>query len=147
MKKLFSLITITFIISLIFFLPSAFANNMVNDAANGVRNAVGGAENAVEETAKGTAGAVKNGFNNMGNATENTMNNVKNDADKMKNNASNNDGYTATRTNAETNNGFLGFTGNNVWTWIVVAIVALIVIGLIWYFMANRNNYDNHNND
>lgn len=52
MKKIFTSILIAFIISLVFCIPSVFANNMADDAANTTRNAVGGAENAVEDTAK-----------------------------------------------------------------------------------------------
>ena len=145
MKKIFASIIITFAISLIFFIPSAFANNMASDAANGVRNAVGGAENAVEDAAKGTAGAVKNGINTMSNGAQNTMNTVGNDAKNVATESANKAEYTATRTATETNNNFLGFMGNNMWAWIVVGIVALIVIGVIWYYMARQGNYRDHN--
>lgn len=141
MKKIFASIVIAFALSLIFFIPSVFANNMASDAANGVRNAVGGAENAVEDAAKGTAGAVKNGINTMSNGAQNTMNTVGNDVK----NTANNGEYTATRTATETNNNFLGFMGNNMWAWIVVGIVALLVIGIIWYYMARQGNYRDHN--
>lgn len=141
MKKIFASIVIAFALSFVFYLPSAFANNMVNDATNGVRNAVGGAENAVEDTANGAAGAVRNGINTMGNGTQDAMNNIGNDAQ----NTANNGDYAATRTSAETNNNFLGFMGNNMWAWIVVGIALLVVIGIIWYYMATQNNYNNHN--
>lgn len=139
MKKIFTSAIIAFIISLFFYLPSVFANNMVNDAANGVRNVVGGAENVVENTVKGTTGAIKNGINTVGNGAENTMNTVKNDTK----NTANNTGYTAKRTATEANNNLFG--GHNLWSWIVVGAIALVVIGLIWYYMARRNNYNDRN--
>lgn len=139
MKKIFTSAIITFIISLIFYLPSAFANNMVNDATNGVRNVVGGAENAVEGAAKSGTGAIKNGINTVGNGAKNTTNTMKTDAK----NATANDGYTATRTATGANNNLFGM--NNLWSWIVVGAIALIIIGLIWYYMARQNNYNNHN--
>lgn len=145
MKKIFASIVIAFALSLILFIPSAFANNMASDAVNGVRNAVGGAENAANDAAKSAAGAVKNGINTMNNGGQNAMNNVGNDVKNVANDGAKNGEYTATRTAAETNNNFLGFMGNNMWAWIVVGFVALVLIGIIWYYMAKQNNYSNHN--
>lgn len=149
MKKIFASAIIAFAISLIFFIPSAFANNMVNDATNATKNAVGGAENTANNVMQGTTGAIKSGINTIEKAGENTMNNAKNATENTMNsvkngttNVLNNTGYTAQKTAAETNNNFLGM-GNNVWTWIVIGIVALIAIGIIWYFMARQNN-SNH---
>ena len=54
-------ISIAIIISMIFSFTICFANdngNMVQDAANGVRNVVGGAENAVEDALKGVGDGI-----------------------------------------------------------------------------------------
>lgn len=147
MKKIFASTIIAFTISLIFCIPSIFANNMVNDAANATQNAAGGAENATESTVQGATGAIKNGINTVEKAGENTMNNVKNATENTMNNVkngTNNTEYTAQRTATETNNNFLGFMNNNVWSWIIVGIVALAIVGILWYFMARKNNYSNH---
>ena len=145
MKKILISIIITFALSLVFYLPSALAENMVNDATNSVRNAVGGAENVTEDAAKGATGAIRNGINTMSNAAQNTMNNMGNDAKNMVNDTANNADYTAARTSTDANNNFLGFMGDNMWAWIVVGIVALVVIGVIWYYMARQGNYKDHN--
>ena len=145
MKKIFISIIIAFTLSFIFYLPSAFAENMVKDATNGVRNAVGGAEKVTEDAAKGAAGAVKNGINTMGNAAQNTMNNMENGAKNLANDATNNTDYTVSRTAGETNNNFLGFMGDNMWAWIIIGIIAIVVIGIIWYYMARQSNYRDHN--
>lgn len=160
MKK--SIFIISFIMFLLIFSFSCvFANNDSETLVNNVRNAVGGAENVVEDAAKGTAGAIKDGFNTVGNkTTEDVGNNVKN----MGNNAANdakymgdnmiNDGndivneatslrpdddYTATRTSNDTDANFMT---NNVWTWIILAIIAIIIIAVIWYY-ATKNNTNN----
>lgn len=52
MKKYFTSILIAFIISCLFLIPSVFANNMANDAANATKSVVDGTENAIENTAK-----------------------------------------------------------------------------------------------
>ena len=50
-------------------------------------------------------------------------------------------GYNATRTATETttNNTNNGLT-KDMWTWIIVAIIAIVIIALIWYY-ASRNNH------
>lgn len=109
---------VTVIFSCIFISNYAFANNdTMANAVNGVRNVVGGAENVVENAAKDTTTTVRDGFNNVGNATQNAVSTTR----------------TATRTATGTNN------TNTMWTWFIVGIIALIVIGVVWY-MATRNN-------
>ena len=54
-------------------------------------------------------------------------------------------GYTATRTNAE-NSTILGMSANT-WTWFVLAIAALAIVGLVWYYaMQNKTDYGKHHN-
>ena len=45
-------IVLSILIAAIFSFSVCFANDMANDAVEGVRNVVGGAENAVEDAAK-----------------------------------------------------------------------------------------------
>ena len=137
LKKVFSLLIALF---LLFFTSSVFAaNNEVGDsmnkAGNTVKNVVGGAENVVEDA----AGAIGTGVKDLGNTVSHRASNVTGNM---------NDGYTATRTTATRtadNRGFLGMSANT-WTWLVLAVVAIAIVGLVWYYVAqNKNEYNNNN--
>jgi len=134
------------------------ANNEMGDsmskATNTVRNVVGGAENVVE----GAATSIGNGVRNLGNTftdgASRVMNNGDMNNDNMNNNQNNNNnndnndtGYTATRTaTGTTGTGtFLGMSPN-VWTWFVLAIAAIAIVGLVWYYaMQNKIEYNDNN--
>lgn len=142
MKK--SIFIISFILVALFFSFSyVLATNDGNTMINNVRNTIGGAENVVENTANDITGAVKNGFNTVGDKTENAVNDVTNAGDNMMNNTNDNTNYTATRTatdtttNTDTNTTDMA---NNVWTWIIVAIIAITIIALIWYYTTRSNH-------
>lgn len=124
-------LVITFAVLLAsFFLTSfAFANNDLQKAGEGVRNVVGDAENGIEDVANGIGGAVKEGANAIGNGTKNMV-------DTTKNSMNNGTNYAATRTNTEAT-----FAGMNAttWTWFVLAIAALAIVGLVWYYASQRN--------
>ncbi len=142
LKKTFSLLIATFLILIttnVFAANDEFGQSM-NKAGNGVRNVVGGAENVLEDAASGIGA----GMQNMGNALkEGTTNN-----DNMDNGSLENGGYSATRTatpRATADNNATGI-GTNAWTWIILAIAAILIVGLVWYYAKqNKNQYnDNH---
>ncbi len=131
-KKIFLFITIVF--SCLFISNFALANNdnmmhSVNNGVNTVRNAVGGAENVVENAAKGATTTVRDGLNNTENITHNTMQNSQTSATRTS---------TIAATDTTNNN-----VSNTVWTWFIVGIVALIVIGIIWYMLSRKNDTSN----
>lgn len=137
LKKVFSLLIALF---LVFFTSSVFAannevGNSMNKAGNTVKNVVGGAENVVENA----AGAIGNGVKDLGNTVSHSASNMTGNM---------NDGYTTTRTTATRtadNRGFLGMSANT-WTWLVLAVVTIAIVGLIWYYVAqNRSEYNNNN--
>ncbi len=143
LKKIVSLLTVA---TLVFFTSSVFAaTNEVKDsmtsAGNTIRNVVGGAENVVEDA----AGAIGSGVRDIGNA-------VRDGAEGFTNTFDNNDAttYNATRTTARTaaestTGSFLGMSANT-WTWFVLAIAAIAIVGLVWYYaMQNKNEYNNNN--
>lgn len=117
------------------------ANNELGDSANKtsntVRNVVGGAENVVEDA----AGAIGTGVRDLGNT-------FTDGAARVRDNG--NDGYDATRTataRTANDNTFLGMN-STTWTWFVLAIAAIAIVGLVWYYAmqndTNRVNNDNH---
>ena len=141
-KKL--LISMAILIVGIFSFSICFANNGLQDAADGVRNIVGGAENAVEDAArnisnasKDATGKIEEGANNVGNAV---MNNVDNNTHARTDVANNN--YTATRTST-TDNTFMGMNAT-AWTWLIIGVAAIAIVALVWYYsmQVRSSNYD-----
>lgn len=126
------------------------AGDVIQNVGNGVRNFVGGAENAIENGVKDVGDAVQqgvNGLENTMNANDNTQTTNNNNNMKANNNGTtytgNTDGYTATRTTTDTN---VGIMSGTAWTWIILAIAAVLIIGLVWYYSA-QNNVGTDQND
>lgn len=165
MKKIIISFITVLAISILFFIPSTFANNMVNDAGNAaqnamnnsagaVKNGINSIENAgnnamnnIKDGANSAANAIGNGVNNAANTISDNYNDSKDSMDRAENNNKDNPkvNYDVRRTSTETNGGFMGFmNGNNIWAWIAVGVVVLAIIGVIWYYLATSNNhYDN----
>ena len=147
-------ISIAIIISMIFSFTICFANdggNMVQDAANGVRNAVGGAENAVEDATKDISNGVKNVTNSVENGAQGVTNGVENSAKNATNKIEGatqntmNSAYNATRTSVDANSGTLMGMNATAWTWLIMAISAIAIVALVWYYGTQRNS--SHYND
>mgnify|MGYP000866348899 FL=1 len=126
MLVIFAILTIG-----IFSFSVCFANNdgsMLQDAANGVRDAVGGAENAIEDGAKDIANTTKG----VTGSAENAMENKDNSGMTQNNNRTNNSNYIATRT-ATTNSTFMGMS-STAWTWLIIGIAGIAIVALVWYY-------------
>lgn len=137
LKKVFALIIVA---CLILFTGSVFAaNNEVGDsmnkAGNTIRNVVGGTENVVENV----AGDIGAGVRDLGNTFTDATTGMTNDIN-------NTDGrYDATRTATTTNNGTVLGMNSSLWTWLVLAIAGILIVGLVWYYaVQNKNEYNNH---
>ena len=141
--KLFTALSILLIGIFTFSFCYATENNMLKDAAEGVRNAVGGAENAIEDGARDLSNTSKNitgGTENMAHDATNGMGNI---AETAKNGVS----YTATRTSAETGSTFMGMNAT-AWTWLIIGIAAIAIVALVWYYGNQlHNNYDNNHDE
>jgi len=137
MKKT-TFITIFTIFAVILLGLSSFANtnNMMSDAASGVRNVVGGAENAIEGAASGIGNGIRNGMSAIGNTMQDAGNTMR---DGMTSDT-NNSNYDATRTtttrtiatNNDTNT-ILGM-GPRAWSLFILASLGIITVGLVWYY-------------
>lgn len=118
------------------------ASDMVQDAANGTGGAIGNGANDVRDGAENVANdakdAVENAGNDIGSGAENAGNDIKNGTENTENNMRNqsDNAYTATRT---ATNGTGNFMSRDIWTWIIVGIIAIVIVALIWYY-ASRNN-------
>lgn len=140
MKK--SIFIVLFVIlSLVFSCSYVFAENN-NNLSNDIQNAMNNAGNAVQNTANNASGAITNGANDAINeakdSAEKTGNNVKNTAENAGNTVKD---YTATRTSVDeaTSNNTKNWMNKDIWTWIIVGIITIVIVALIWYY-ASRNS-------
>lgn len=141
---------VSFIIalSLIFATSFVFAASELKDSADKtgetMQNVVNGAGTVLKDAGEG----IKDGAQNIG---EDIKDGARNVGEAVNNGArdmtrtDNNDRYTARRTSD--NGTIMGMSGTT-WTWLVLAIAALAIVGLVWYYaMQNKNEYNNHHND
>lgn len=144
-KKIY--VSFAILLSIMFSITFCFATSNTDglgNTVNDVRNFVGGVENTVEnaalditDTSKNITGDMENGMNSDA-KTNGTM------GITTKENSSSQ--YSTARTS--TDNTVMGMT-STAWTWIILAIVAIAIIALVWYYsmqITNSNMY-NHRND
>ena len=146
-RKLF--ISWAILLTIIFSFSICFATDVLQDAANGVRDVVGGAENAVEGAVNDITNASKNATSNMENAANNIGNTIMNNGDnndtaKDTNNDVMNDRYVATRTSSDST--FMGM-GSTAWTWLILGIATIAIIALVWYYSMQLNGSNHDRND
>lgn len=149
-KKIFAFLLV---LTLIFATSCVFAANelkdsmdktkgTVNNVANGAGTVVKDAGTAITDGVKDVGNAINDGVRGIGGAVADGANKVTSDMTRT-DNIENNDGYRATRT---ANEGTIMGMSANTWTWFVLAIAALAIVGLVWYYaMQNKNEYHNHN--
>ena len=141
-RKAFILLILTAIIS-ISTVCLANTGNDIKNAVNGatstvvdgaqnltedVRSGIGNAENAIENGARDIGTAITDGVNDV------MRTDINNDTDNA-----NTTGYTATRTTAADVTGTNTMTFS-MWTWIILAIAAAIIVGLVWYYGMQHND-------
>lgn len=127
-KKTFTALFIIFVLLLIS--TFSFANNDIKDDVHSATDTViDGASNLANDARKGV-GAIENtiedGAKDIGNAI------YDNNGDNM--------GYTATRTSTS-----LDTTDNMngaLWTWVILAVAGIVIVGLVWYYASQNNHVD-----
>ncbi len=114
-----TLIILSILFALLFISTISFANNDIKDGVHSATDTViDGASNLVNDARKGVGAienTVENGAKDIGNAIHHD----------------NTNGYTTTRTatTGTTTNGM----NSTLWTWVILAVAAVVIIGLIWY--------------
>lgn len=156
MKKKFLIVaTLLVIFSFFTFSYTFAANNTMDNAVNGVRNFVGGTENVIEDASRNAANGIRSGINSIDNSMQDANNDMMDNGNATTGsgtpNATNeNTNYTATRTGTDTTGatGLFGNVSNSVWSWLILAIVGIIIVALVlFYANQNRNVTTYHNDD
>ena len=125
MKKVFLTFSTFFALTLLFSFSKVLATNGdLNTAGQAVKNVTQGAANVVENVVKDAGTAVEQGSSTIKNATGNMVNTAEA--------RTTNNGYTATRTSTAQDT-FMGMNAT-AWTWLVIGVLGVLVIGLIWYY-------------
>ena len=129
------------LVSVILFVLCIFSGFV--SATDEVKNAVSNVTNTVIDGANHLGSDVRNGVGNMENGIEDALDFDKNGTTDMMNDntkAGTSGDYTATRTTA---NGTNNNNASTLWVWLIVAIAAIVIIGLVWYYgTQNRPHND-----
>ena len=145
-KKTF--ISITLFVAILFCSTFVFANNgslsnagkamtnVVKDAGTAVRNGTQEIGNDLQRGAQGITGAITDNNNDNNNDQDNR--------DTLFTSDDNNGDYTATRTNAT---GTMMGMSPITWTWFTLAIAAILIVALVWYYASQNNKVTNYDND
>lgn len=154
-KLLFSLLLLT--LAIVFGVSFTFANNDTSsweNAADGVRNVVGDVENGVENAARDISNTSKDATRDMENGSNDSMSTNNNSSTDNSNkdgmtggmtNSSQN--YTAQRTATTTDsNGLLGMN-STTWIWLIMAILAIAIIALVYYYSTQATNRHYNSDD
>ena len=118
------------------------------NTADNVKSAVGSATNTVVDGVSNLASDVRNGVGYVENSIEDALT-MDDDMNTRATDNYNNVGtttdtgnYTATRT-ATTGDaaGMFGADTSTMWVWIIVALAAIVIVGLVWYY-GSQNRVD-----
>ena len=142
MKKKHLIITsIVFSILLILLSCNIFASGVTDEMKKSVdktQNSVKNAGNIIENATNGAANTAKNMVDDAGNKIENGMetgeNMMQNVAGNMTYDTTGN--YNTTQTSA---NETASMT-SNVWLWMILATIAIVIVALVWYYTSQTNN-------
>ena len=130
-KKSIIIISMLFII-LVLGTISFATNDLKNDINSATNSIVDGAENLSEDVKSGIStveNTLEEGARDIGTAVSDGVNDVSGAVES---------GYTATKTTATdmTNNTM----NSSIWTWVILAIAAIVIIGLVWYYAMQKND-------
>ena len=151
-KIIVSSIVLTLIISL--FTNICFAENEDTNMMDDAQDMVNGASNFVEDAASDIGNGIADITEDVGNTVSDIGDTMMDtfDMDNSVNDnyiiySDNNNGYTAQRTATTTNmnNSFLGI-GSTAWTWLIMGIAGIAIIGLVWYY-GQEHEYSTSHHD
>ena len=132
-------VSIILFIAFCFLCVSNFCFATDNNMGNNIKNTVGSGVNTVVDGVGNLAEDARNGVGHIENGIENTFN--MDNGDNRNDNAGN---YNATRTaitDSGNNGGMLGIDTTTMWIWVILAIAAIVIVGLVWYY-GSQNNID-----
>ena len=122
-------------------------------ATNDVKNAVNGATNTVVDGVDRLGSDVRDGIGDAENGVEDALNMNDKSTDNPSHGDDNDrvttDGadmvttgdYTATRTTADaTTNATTSTNASSLWIWLIIAIAAIVIVGLVWYYGTQNSN-------
>lgn len=162
MQKKSLIILSVFFIVLLLLSGITYANNetnLSNDIKSGINNAgttvVDGVEylgNDIKSGVNNVGSDVVDGARNLGDDVRSGISNIENGVEgalRMNNSTDNKivSNYTATRTVDDGTSMGLTNNANTTWVWVIVAIAAVVIVGLIWYYAATINNTTDRHDD
>ena len=134
MKKK-SLLILSILFAILCICTVSFATN---ELKNGIHNVTDGVVDGLDNLGKD----VRNGVGAVENTIEDGVRNMGNAMDSNDNTTApitGNNNYTATRT-AATDATTTNTMNSSLWTWIILAVAGIVIIGLVWYYATQNVN-------
>ena len=148
-KKIFYMLGLVLVLTLIS-VPAVFAENKTtstslgNEITSSIDKTGKNMDNLVDTDIKNEmqdmGNTVKSGAENVGNTVRNGVDDLTNGID-MTNKNTENRAVAGTTGNYRTGD-TIDTTNNNMsgtmWVWIIVAVIAIIIVAAVWYYVAQR---------
>lgn len=138
--KIKSLIIFFIILAILFISTISFATN---DMGNNIKSGIHSVTDTIVDGTANLANDVRGGIQNAENTVENGARNVGNTVSEGMNDVgtaiTDNNRYTATRTTA-IDAVEAEIMNSSIWTWIILAIAAVIIVSLVWYYASQHNH-------
>lgn len=120
------------------------ANAMQNTAQSAGETIKEGAQNAgntIMDSTEKAGNSVMNATNTTKDGIQNATNEVGNTLENMTTTENLTGDYNTTQTNADTQ--LTQSNNSTMWMWVMLAVVAVLIIGLVWYYavQSNKNNH------
>lgn len=119
------------------------AENVLDRAGEGARDMAESARDAAGRAGEGARNMVddlRDGAENAGDAVRDGAEGITDMGTDMTSDMEGTDDYTATRTSATGTN----TSADTTFVWIILAIAALLIVGLVWYYGAQTKSRNNH---
>ena len=109
--------------------------NTITESMNKTGNT---AENVIEDVT-GNRNTIDNMKNSMSNTMSDMTNGIKGAAGATRNTVMNVADYTTSRVQATAEDATTSMSGST-WTWIIIAMVAIAIVGLVWFYAVQNTD-------
>lgn len=139
-KKLFisfAIIVLSLCCSVCFAAEENSNVNLGEEITDSLDKAGDSVRNVADDVMNGVNGNTRNNRNNNNNNNNNNNYNARNN--NMDNNVFTN-GYNAVRTSVD--DVATGNMSTTTWIWIILAVAAIVIVAMVWYYAVQDNNRD-----
>jgi len=136
-KKIFISAIISIFAFLVLINTSFAANNAkdtLKDSGEKSKNTIQSAGNTIQNATMDATNVVENVFDNGKNTVQNMTDDMGNGVNTLENDVTG--GYNTDQTSAEQTTN----AASDIWLWVILAVIALMVIGVVWFYTSQTND-------